>query len=198
MAFAAPQPRVIADVVPVAWVRNVVLVVGGAAFVAASAQFAFYLPWNPVVPLTLQTFAVVLSAGVLGQWRGTAAMLLYAVVGSLGAPIFRLGDSGFGGATYGYIVSFIVAAFIVGRIAENGSTRTFWRAVALMVIGNIVIYVIGTAWLKYSTGLPWFGAESAWSYGVRDFLVGDALKILAAAGLLPLAWKLLRKAGLTD
>jgi biotin transport system substrate-specific component len=202
MALAAQprtlDPRVLADVVPVAWVRNIVLVVGAAAFVAVCAQITFYLPWNPLVPLTLQTFAVVLSAGALGTWRAGAAMALYAVVGSLGAPIFMDGLSGFGGPAYGYIPGFIIAALVVGRIAESGATKTFWRSVGLMVIGNLIIYVVGTTWLKYSLGVPWFGPESAWAYGVKDFLVGDVLKILAAAGLLPLAWAGLRKAGLTS
>ena len=67
-----------------------------------------------------------------------------------------------------------------------------------MVLGNLIIYVFGATWLKYNLGIPWFGSDSAWAYGVKDFLVGDAIKIVAAAGLLPLTWRGLRKAGLTD
>lgn len=193
MAITSPAPRVLADLVPSAIVRNVVLVVAGAAFVAASAQIAFYLPWNPVVPLTLQTFAVVLAAGALGTWRGVSAMVLYTAVGSLGAPIFRLGGSGWGGPTFGYVLAFIVAAAVVGRLAENGGTRRFWQSVGLMLLGNVIIYVIGSVWLKYSLGITWFGEESVWVYGVRDFLVGDVLKILAAAGLLPLTWQMVKR-----
>lgn len=192
MALASPQPRVLADTIPAAWVRNVVLVVGAAAFVAVCAQIAIPLPFTPV-PLTLQTFAVVLSAGVLGSWRGAAAMLLYAVVGSLGAPIFFLGSSGFGGVTFGYVIGFIIGAFIVGKIAEHGATRTFWRAVGLMVLGNAIIYVFGTTWLAVS--LQWDPA-TAIAKGVLPFLVGDAIKILIAAGVLPLAWRAVRKADL--
>ena len=198
MAIAAPQPRVLADVVAQTWVRNLVLVGGGAAFVGLSAQIYFYLPWNPAVPLTLQTFAVVLSAAALGSVRGVLAMLVYAIVGVVGVPWFAQGSSGYSAPSFGYILGFIAAAFVVGRIAEHGATRTFWRSAGLMVLGNIIIYAIGATWLKYSLGIPWFGAESAWAYGVRDFLVGDAIKIAAAAGLLPLAWKGLRKAGLTS
>ena len=198
MAIAAPQPRVLADVVAQTWVRNLVLVGGGAAFVGLSAQIYFYLPWNPAVPLTLQTFAVVLSAAALGSVRGVLAMLVYAIVGVVGVPWFAQGSSGYSAPSFGYIVGFIAAAFVVGRIAEHGATRTFWRSAGLMVLGNLIIYAIGATWLKYSLGIPWFGAESAWAYGVRDFLVGDAIKIAAAAGLLPLAWKGLRKAGLTS
>jgi biotin transport system substrate-specific component len=198
MAIAAPQPRVIADVFAQSWVRNLVLVAGGAAFVGLSAQIAFYLPWNPAVPVTLQTFAVILAAGALGSIRGAAAMMLYALLGGIGLPWFAQGESGFGGPAFGYILGFVVAAFVVGRIAESGATRSFWRSVGLMVLGSVIIYGIGATWLKYDLGIPWFGADSAWAYGVRDFIVGDVIKLLAAAGLLPLTWKALKKAGLTS
>ena len=196
MALAAPQPRVLADVVGRTWIRQLALVVGGAAFVGLSAQIAFYLPWNPAVPVTLQTFAVLLTAGALGSLRGVAAMAIYALLGSIGLPWFAQGSSGFGGAAFGYIIGFIVAAFVVGRIAESGVTRSFGRSVGLMVLGSVIIYAIGATWLKYSLGVPWFGADSAWAYGVKDFIIGDVIKLLAAAGLLPLAWKALNKAGL--
>jgi len=197
MAIAAPQPRVIADVFGHSAVRNAVLVAGGAAFVGLSAQIAFYLPWNPAVPVTLQTFAVVLAAGVLGSLRGAAAMALYGLLGSVGLPWFAGGESGAGGPAFGYVIGFVVAAFVVGRLAESGATRTFWRSAGLMILGSVIIYGIGATWLKYDLGLPWFGEASAWAYGVRDFLVGDAIKIAAAAGLLPLTWRLLRRTGLT-
>ena len=196
MALAAPQPRVLADVVGRTWIRQLALVVGGAAFVGLSAQIAFYLPWNPAVPLTRQTFAVILTAGALGSLRGVAAMAIYALLGSIGLPWFAQGSSGFGGPAFGYIIGFIVAAFVVGRIAESGVTRSFGRSVGLMVLGSVIIYAIGATWLKYSLGVPWFGADSAWAYGVKDFIIGDVIKLLAAAGLMPLAWKALNKAGL--
>ena len=196
MALAAPQPRVLADVVGRTWIRQLALVVGGAAFVGLSAQIAFYLPWNPAVPLTLQTFAVILTAGALGSLRGVAAMAIYALLGSIGLPWFAQGSSGFGGPAFGYIIGFIIAAFVVGRIAESGVTRSFGRSVGLMVLGSVIIYAIGATWLKFSLGVPWFGADSAWAYGVKDFIIGDVIKLLAAAGLLPLAWKALNKAGL--
>lgn len=198
MAIAAPQPRVLADVFGRTAVRNAVLVAGGAAFVGLSAQVAFFLPWNPAVPLTLQTFAVVLSAAALGSIRGMAAMALYAVLGLVGVPWFAQASHGYTAPSFGYIIGFIAAAFIVGKVAESGATRTFWRSVGLMILGNVIIYAVGATWLKYNLGIPWFGEASAWAYGVRDFLVGDAIKIAAAAGLLPLTWRLLRKAKLTD
>jgi len=196
MALAAPQPRVLADVVGRTWIRQLALIAGGAAFVGLSAQIAFYLPWNSAVPVTLQTFAVILTAGALGSLRGAAAMAIYALLGSIGLSWFAQGSSGFGGAAFGYIIGFIVAAFVVGRIAESGVTRSFGRSVGLMVLGSVIIYAIGATWLKYSLGVPWFGADSAWAYGVKDFIIGDVIKLLAAAGLLPLAWKALNKAGL--
>ena len=196
MALTAPQPRVLADVVGRTWIRQLAVIAGGAAFVGLSAQIAFYLPWNPAVPLTLQTFAVILTAGALGSLRGVAAMAIYALLGSIGLPWFAQGSSGFGGPAFGYIIGFIIAAFVVGRIAESGVTRSFGRSVGLMVLGSVIIYAIGATWLKYSLGVPWFGADSAWAYGVKDFIIGDVIKLLAAAGLLPLAWKALNKAGL--
>lgn len=196
MAIAVPQPRVLADVVDRTWAKQAALVLGATGFVAASAQIAFFLPWNPAVPITLQTFAVVLSAAALGSTRGVLAMLLYAMLGSLGLPVFTMGKSGFGGATFGYVIGFIVAAYIVGKVAELGVTRTVWRTAGLMLLGNVVIYAIGVTWLQTSTGLPWFGPESAFAFGARDFIVGDLIKIAAASGLLPLAWKLLDRANL--
>lgn len=197
MAIAAPQPRVLADVFASSWVRNLVLVVGGAAFVGLSAQIFFYLPWNPAVPVTLQTFAVILTAAALGSVRGVLSMLVYAIAGVAGVPWFAEASSGYAAPSFGYIVGFIVAALVVGRIAEHGATRSFLRSVGLMLLGSVIIYAIGATWLKFNLGLPWFGADSAWAYGVRDFIVGDVIKLLAAAGLLPLAWAGLRKAGLT-
>lgn len=197
MAIAAPQPRVLADVFAGSLVRNAVLVLGGAAFVGLAAQIAFYLPWNPAVPLTLQTFAVVLAAGALGSVRGALAMLVYLVAGAAGMPWFSERSSGYDFPSFGYIVGFVIAAFVVGRIAEHGATRTFWKSVGLMLVGSVIIYAVGATWLKFDLGIPWFGEASVWAYGVRDFLVGDVIKVLVAAGLLPLTWAGLKKAGLT-
>jgi biotin transport system substrate-specific component len=192
MAIAAPQPRVLADVVPHTLVRQLLLVVGGAAFVGLAAQIAIPLPFTPV-PLTLQTFAVLLTGAALGSMRGALAMALYAVVGVLGVPWFAEGSSGFAAPSFGYILGFIAAAFIVGRIAEGGATRSVGRSAGLMVVGNLVIYAIGATWLKFALGVD-FGTAIA--LGVTPFLIGDAIKLAAAAGLLPLTWRGLKKAGL--
>ena len=194
MALAAPQPRVLADVVPQSWVRQITLIVGAALFVGIAAQIAIPLPFTPV-PLTLQTFAVLLAGSALGSLRGAAAMALYAVVGIAGVPWFAEGSSGYSAPSFGYIIGSIVAAFIVGRIAEHGATRSVTRTAGLMVIGNLVIYAIGATWLAFAIGVD---ASTAIALGVTPFLIGDAIKIAAAAGLLPLTWKGLRKAGLAD
>lgn len=194
MALANPAPRVLADVVTRTWVRNVALVVGGAAFVGVSAQIAIPLPFTPV-PLTLQTFAVLLTAAALGSMRGVAAMALYAVVGAAGFPWFAEASSGYSAPSFGYIVGFIAAAFVVGRIAEHGATRSVVRTAGLMVVGNVIIYAVGLVWLKNSLDASW---SDAIAWGLTPFLIGDAIKIAAAAGLLPATWKGLKKAGLTD
>lgn len=194
MAIAAPQPRVLADVFPSSLVRNVVLIAGGAAFVGLAAQVAVPLPFTPV-PLTLQTFAVLLTAAALGSARGVLAMLVYAVVGIAGVPWFAEGSSGFSAPSFGYILGFIAAALVVGRIAEGGATRTPLRTAGLMVVGNLVIYAVGVTWLKFAIDVDW---ATAIALGLTPFLIGDAIKIAVAAGLLPATWAGLRKLGLTS
>lgn len=193
MAIAAPQPRVLADVFPSTLVRNLVLIAGGAAFVGLAAQVAVPLPFTPV-PLTLQTFAVLLTAAALGSMRGVLAMLVYAVAGIAGVPWFAEGSSGFSAPSFGYILGFIAAALVVGRIAEGGATRTPLRTAGLMVVGNLVIYAVGVTWLKFAIDVDW---ATAIALGLTPFLIGDAIKIAVAAGLLPATWAGLRKLGLT-
>ncbi len=191
MAIATPAPRVLADVVARSWVANLVLVLGGSAFVGISAQVIIPLPFTPV-PLTLQTFAVLLVGAALGTWRGVASMVVYAAVGSAGVPWFSGGSSGWGGASFGYILGFIVAAGVVGHLAEKGATLTPVRTAGLMVVGNVVIYAIGVTYLKFAIDATW---STALALGVVPFLLGDALKIALAAGLLPGTWRLLSRAG---
>ena len=189
MAVAAPAPAVLGDYVARTKVATVALVLGGAAFVGISAQVVIPLPFTPV-PLTLQTFAVLLVGAALGTWRGIASMIVYAAAGTAGVPWFSAGSSGWGGASYGYILGFIVAAGIVGRLAEQGSTRTALRTAGLMVIGNVVIYAIGVTYLKFAIDVTW---AMALSLGMVPFLLGDALKIALAAGLFPATWRLVQR-----
>ena len=189
MALASPAPRVLADYLPHTKVANIALVLGGSVFVGLSAQVAIPLPFTPI-PLTLQTFAVLLVGAALGSWRGMASLLVYAVAGSAGVPWFSAGSSGWGGASYGYILGFIVAAGVVGRLAERGATLTPLRTAALMVVGNVVIYAVGVTYFKFAIDASW---STALSLGVTPFLLGDALKIALAAGLFPATWRLTQR-----
>ena len=188
MAMATPAPRVLADFASRTAIAQIALVVGGAAFVGIAAQIAIPLPFTPV-PLTLQTFAVLLVGASLGSLRGALSMVVYLLAGMVGVPWFAEGSSGYS-ASFGYIVGFIVAAFIVGRLAERGATTTVLRSAGLMVVGNLAIYAVGVTWLKFAIDVDW---ATAMSLGVVPFLIGDAVKIALAAGLLPLAWKGLEK-----
>jgi biotin transport system substrate-specific component len=193
MSLAAPAPGVLADALPRSAVRNVLLVIGGAAFVGLAAQISIPLPFTPV-PVTGQTFAVLLTAAALGTWRGVSSMLLYAAMGLVGVPWFAEGSTAFReGAlvvTFGYIVGFIVAAAVVGWLAERGNTRTPLRTAGLMVLGNVVIYAIGATWLAAAINVS---LGKALSLGVQPFLLGDALKVALAAGLFPLAWRAIER-----
>jgi biotin transport system substrate-specific component len=184
-----PAPRVLADFAARAWATQVALVVGGAAFVGLCAQVAIPLPFTPV-PLTLQTFAVLLVGAGLGSLRGVLSMLLYVVAGVAGVPWFAQGASGFALASFGYILGFILAAYIVGRLAERGATHSVLRTAGLMVVGNLAIYAVGVTWLKFAIDVTWV---EALTLGVLPFLLGDAIKIAAAAGLLPGVWRLLQR-----
>lgn len=180
------RPRVLADLVPGALVRDVALVAGAAALTGIAAQIAIPLPFTPV-PISMQTFTVLLAGAALGPLRGGLSMLLYLVAGVAGVPWFSDQHSGWEFATFGYIIGFVVAATLVGALARLEADRTVLGAVVLMVLGNLVIYVFGVAWLASSrpADLP-----TALGLGLWPFLVGDALKIALAAGLLPAAWRL--------
>ncbi len=185
-SITSVSPRTLADVIPGGLARSVALVVGGAAFVGLTAQVAVPLPFTPV-PLTLQTFSVLLVGAVLGSRRGVASMGLYLLAGVAGVPWFAHHQSGWAFASFGYIVGFVIAAYLVGRLAERGADRTVLRTLGLMVLGNLAIYAVGVPGLVLVTGM---GFGKALLVGVVPFLIGDALKIALAAGLLPATWKL--------
>jgi len=171
------------------WLLDVVLVVLFSAFVALTAQVE--IPLWPV-PLTLQTLGVLFTGAVLGSRRGALALLLYLTEGALGLPVFAGGASGVGymlGPTGGYLVGFVVAAGVVGWLAQRGwDRRLVWAAVA-MVIGNVIIYVCGVTWLAVFLGDLW----GALVKGMLLFVVGDLIKIAVAALTLPGGWKLARR-----
>jgi biotin transport system substrate-specific component len=154
-----------------------------------SAYVAIPLPFTPV-PLTLQTFAVLAGAAALGAERAVLAQVLYITLAVAGAPILAGGAGGREeviGATGGYLLGFVVASYVVGRISAAGaSTKTSTTALAY-VAGSLVIYSVGAPWLAYVAG---FSMSEAIAAGVVPFLIGDAIKALAAGAVLPLAWKL--------
>jgi biotin transport system substrate-specific component len=173
----------------VALAADAVLVALGVALIGASAQVSIHLPGTPV-PITGQTFAVLLVGGAYGATRATATLAAYLVVGGLGYGVFAQHSSGWdvlklSSATGGYLVGMLVAAALVGWLADRGWDRKATRSLPTMILGNVVIYAFGATWLAHALGV---GAQQAWDLGVKDFLVGDALKILLAAGLLPAAW----------
>lgn len=180
------SPRTLADVIPGGMVRNIALVLGGSAFVGVAAQVAIPLPFTPV-PLTLQTLAVLLTVSVLGSTRGLMSMGLYLVAGVAGVPWFSEHSSGFTAASFGYIVGFVLAALVVGKLAERGADRTPLRTAGLMVLGNLAIYAVGVPWLMFFLDVS---VLQAMALGVVPFLIGDAIKIALASGVLPAAWKL--------
>lgn len=166
-------------------VRHALLIAAGALIVALTAQV--YIPTTPV-PFTGQTFGVLVVGGALGFRRGAAALGLYLVVGLVGVPVFSEGDSGTAtlfGVTGGYLLGFVAAAAVVGRMAELGWDRRIGGAMAAMLLGTAIIYAIGVPWLKAVTGMSW--ADSV-ANGLTPFLIWDTAKLAIAAALFPLAW----------
>lgn len=187
-------PTLAWQVTPRTRVGTAVAVVAVALLTAVAAQVRIPLPFTPV-PITGQTFAVVLGGAALGMRAGAASQLLYLTLGAVGLPVFTEASGGvqvFAGVTGGYLVGFVVAAALVGWLAERRYDRRFVTAVWLFALGNLVIYAIGVPWLMAVTG---FGPGEALAKGVVPFLVGDLLKIAAAAGLTPTAWRLLGRDG---
>jgi biotin transport system substrate-specific component len=185
-AAASVRRRVLADLVPGHLARDVALVVGAAALTGAAAQVSIPLPFTPV-PISLQTFTVLLSGAALGPLRGGAAMLLYLVAGMAGVPWFSEQRSGFDFPSFGYIIGFVLAGAVVGALARRGADRAVLGTVAMMALGNLLIYAIGVPWLMASLQV---GLVRGLELGAVPFLIGDALKIALAAILLPGTWRL--------
>lgn len=185
-AYVANGPAVLSDLIPGIpgkLTRDVALVVGFAGLTGLAAQVAVPLPGTPV-PFTLQTFAVLLGGATLGLPRAFLGMALYLLVGQLGVPWFA--PSG-GNATLGYVVGFVLAASVTGALASRGGDRTPLRTAVTMTSGTVLIYLVGVPWLMVATGRD---LAAAVAVGIVPFLVGDIVKVLAAAGLLPAVWKL--------
>ena len=149
---AAQPRRVLADLVPGGLVRDIALVIGAAALVGITAQIAIPLPFTPV-PITLQTFAVLLAGAALGPMRGVASMLVYLAIGAAGVPWFAQQNSGWAFPTFGYILGFVLAAGLTGALARRGLDRTVLGTIGLMTLGNLVIYAVGVPYLAAAIGV---------------------------------------------
>lgn len=164
--------------------RAAVLAVAGVVLIAVSARVAVPLP---LVPMTLQTLAVLLVGAVYGAGLGATTVLLYLAAGALGLPVFAGAASGLAalqGPTAGFLAGFVAAAALAGRFGGSGA---FWRLLAVMAAGHAVIVLCGFLWLAFGAGL---GAAKAWRAGVAPFLAGAAVKSLLGAVVLMLLQKL--------
>jgi biotin transport system substrate-specific component len=182
-------PRVLGDTLPGERTRDVLLVIAGAGLVGLLAQISFHLSFTPV-PITGQTLGVLLVGTSLGLRRGTAALVLYAVAGLIGVPWFAHGTSGYVGASFGYIVGFVFSAAACGYLAERHADRKVLSAIPAMIAGEVIMYVIGVAWLALDLHTS---IGNAISLGFVPFWIADAIKCALAAGLLPTAWSLVGK-----
>ena len=191
--YAKAETLVGAMVAPLDWTRSVALVVAFSLLTALAAQVVVPLPWTPV-PLTGQTFAVLLTGALLGSRLGALAMAAYLLEGALGLPFFRAGAGGaahFFGPTGGYLFAFPAAAYVTGLLAERGWDRRYLSAAAAMALGSLVILAGGWAWLT----VLFRTAGEAFRLGVAPFLLGDIVKIALAAAALPAGWAILRRTG---
>lgn len=174
--------------VPAAW-REAALVSTAVLFVAICTQISVPLPFTPV-PITGQTFAVLLVGGAYGAVRAATAVAAHIGVGLIGLPVFADGSHGIAtllSATGGYLVGMLVAAVLVGAAAEHRWDRAILSSVLTMLAGSAVIYLIGAGWLAIDLQA---GPARAFELGVRPFVIGDILKLALAGALLPAAWRL--------
>jgi len=190
-SYAKAETLTGALLAPMDFVGSFALVVGFSLVTALAAQVAIPLPWTPV-PITGQTFAVLLTGALLGSRLGALAMFAYLIEGAGGLPFFAAGGGGIQrllfSPTSGYLLSYPAAAFLVGLLAERGWDRRFLTAAAAMALGSLVILLGGWAWLG-----RFVSPAAAFEAGVAPFLIGDVIKIALAAAVLPSGWVLLRK-----
>ncbi|MFQ5793645.1 MAG: biotin transporter BioY [Candidatus Bipolaricaulia bacterium] len=193
MTFAdALRPSAIRPRTATALFYDAALIVGGSLFVTLAARISVPLPFSPV-PITGQTFAVLLTGALLGSRRGALSLLAYLSEGALGLRVFAGGTGGWGilaGPTGGYLIGFVFAAFLIGWLAERGWDRWVHTTALAMLFGNVIIYLFGLPWLAH-----FVGADRALPLGLSPFIPGDLIKLALAAALLPSGWKLLERLG---
>jgi len=187
IATAPSRAPVLADLGSASRARDAVLVVAGTMLIAVFSQLVVPLPFTPV-PLSLSTFAVLLTGLALGPGRALLSTGLYLALGTAGLPIFAEQGAGWAFASYGYVVGYIAAAVLAGAAARRRADRSPLATVAAAAVSTVAVYAFGVPWLMVSlqVGLP-----EALALGVVPFIVGDAIKAAAAALLLPGAWRLI-------
>ena len=166
--------------------HQALLIVGASLFTALAARIELPVPWSPV-PITGQTFAVLLSGAVLGSRRAFLAQALYLIEGAAGLPVFSGGGAGAAflvGPTGGYLAAFPFAAFLTGALAERGWDRRFLSMLAAMLLGSVVIFALGLAGLS-----RFLSGERLLSAGLWPFVPGDLIKSTLAALAFPAAWR---------
>ena len=173
---------------------DVFLVVGFAALTGLSAKVSVYL--NPAVPITGQTFAVLMTGAALGSKRGVASMLVYLGAGIAGIPVFAPSGA-IAGASRGYLLGFVAAALVVGLLVERGWGRNPIKLAAAMLAAEVAIYAFGLSWLAFYVPSEELIDRSLlavlYDWGLEDFIIGDALKLALAAAGVPLLWVGIRR-----
>ncbi len=189
---------------------QIVCAVVGSALIAGLAQISFHLGFTPV-PITGQTLGVLLVGAAYGPGLGTITVLLYLFEGVVGLPVFTTNPNGghdtglqvieLAGSTGGYLWGFVLAGALIGWLSRRGWDRSFRSAIGAMFLGEVVIYAVGVPWLHHALpalmGKP-VSWETTYEFGLYPFIIGDTLKLLAAAGLLPGAWWLMKRAKSDD
>lgn len=181
--------------IPARLLWEVALIVGFAALVALCGRIRFYLPDNEFpgsvnpIPITMQTFGVLITGAALGSWRGICSLLVFYLAGMAGLAVFQGGNSGWsyvsGSATGGFLIGFILAAYVTGFLVERGWSRS--GALWALLAGNVALYLPGLLWLGAGGFVPW---DSVLSKGLYPFIPGDLLKLMLAGIMLPSAWAL--------
>jgi biotin transport system substrate-specific component len=159
-------------------------VLGSAGLVGALAQVVIHLSFTPV-PITGQTLGVLLVGCALGWRRAAAAMIVYLGAGFIGLPWFQSQTSGWQGASTGYLFGFLLASVVCGVYAERGADRSVFGSVPTMLVGEVCVYAVGVPWLAIALHV---GLAKAIVLGFTPFVIGDAIKLALAAGLLPATW----------
>ena len=187
----AVRPTIIDRIVPKSLAADVALIASGAILTSVAAQLA--IPAYPV-PFTFQTLAVLLVGVTIGSTRGALALALYAVLGLIGLPVFApkadgshvVGIAAITGPTFGFLIGFIVAAAVIGFLAERKWSSNVFKMFAAYAISSLIIYAFGVPVLSAVAFAGNFGAAATY---MAPFLIWDAVKAVIAAGLLPLAWR---------